>query len=112
MTRISEHFELALTEVLLRTDNEIGRAHEDTEKGVPGAKGRLAQAEARHAEVSARRDRRRGELERQAAIPLQGVERLASVLILPASGARRIGGAAPPAIARDRDDGHARSDRA
>ena len=81
--RIREHVELALTEVLLRTDNEIGRAHEDTEKGVPGAKGRLAQAEARHAEVSARRDRRRGDLERQAAITLQGVERLASVLILP-----------------------------
>ena len=81
--RISEHVELALTEVLQRTDNEIGRAYEDTQKGVPGAKGRLAQAEARHAEVTARRDRRRGELEQQAAITLQGVERLASVLVLP-----------------------------
>ena len=81
--RIRAHVELALTEVLQRTDNEIGRAHEDAGKGVAGAKGRLAQAEARHAEVTARRDRRRGELERQAAITLQGVERLASVLILP-----------------------------
>ena len=81
--RIREHVEMALTEVLQRTDNEIGRAHEDREKGVPGAKGRLAQAEARHEEVTARRDRRRSELERQAAITLQGVERLASVLILP-----------------------------
>ena len=81
--RIRAHVELALTEVLQRTDNDIGRAHEDAGKGVAGAKGRLAQAEARHAEVTARRDRRRGELERQAAITLQGVERLASVLILP-----------------------------
>ena len=81
--RIRAHVELALTEVLQRTDNEIGRAHEDSAKGVAGAKGRLAQAEARHAEVTARRDQRRGELERQAAITLQGVERLASVLILP-----------------------------
>lgn len=81
--RIREHVELALREVLLRTDNEIGRAHEDAGKGVTGAKGRLAQAEARHAEVTARRDRRRSELERQAAITLQGVERLASVLVLP-----------------------------
>ena len=81
--RIRAHVELALTEVLQRTDNEIGRAHEDTAKGVPGAKGRLAQAEARHAEVTARRDRRRGELEKQAALTLQGVERLASALILP-----------------------------
>ena len=81
--RIREHVELALTEVLQRTDNEIGRAHEDTEQGVPGAKGRLAQAEARHAQVTVRRDRRRAELERQGTITLQGVERLATVLILP-----------------------------
>ena len=83
VTRIRAHVELALTEVLQRTDNEIGRAHEDAGKGVAGAKGRLAQAEARHAEVTARRERRRDELERQEAITLQGVERLASVLILP-----------------------------
>ena len=81
--RVRAHVELALTEVLQRTDNEIGRAHEDAGQGVAGAKGRLAQAESRHAEVTARRERRRAELERQAAITLQGVERLASVLILP-----------------------------
>ena len=53
------------------------------ENNVIGAEGRLAQAEARHAEVMARRDRRRYEFERQRALTLQGVERLASVLILP-----------------------------
>jgi len=50
---------------------------------VTGAEGRLAQAEARHAEVLARRERRRDELKRQRAVTLQGVERLASVLVLP-----------------------------
>ena len=37
----------------------------------------------RHAEVRARRERRREELERQGAVTLQGVERLASALVLP-----------------------------
>ena len=71
------------TEVLQRTDEEIGRAAEERDNNVIGAEGRLAQAEARHAEVMARRDRRRDEFERQRALTLQGVERLASVLILP-----------------------------
>ena len=44
---------------------------------------RLSQAEVRHAEVLARRERRREELERQRAMTLQGVERLASALVLP-----------------------------
>ena len=48
-----------------------------------GAEGRLTQAETRHAEVLARRERRREKLRRQRAVTLQGVERLASVLILP-----------------------------
>ena len=81
--RIAEHVELSLTEVLQRIDEEIGRAAEEVENNVTGAEGRLAQAETRHAEVLARRDRRRDELNRQKGLTLQGVERLASVLILP-----------------------------
>ena len=81
--RIAEHVELSLTEVLHRIDEEIGRTAEDIEKGSTGAEGRLAQAETRHAEALARRDRRRDELRRERAITLQGVERLASALILP-----------------------------
>ena len=81
--RISDHVELSLTEVLLRTDQEIGRATEDVSNQVVGAEGRLAQAEARHDEAMARRERRRRELTQQRALTLQGVERLTSVLILP-----------------------------
>ena len=81
--RIAEHVELSLTEVLQRIDQEIGRAAEEVDKEVAGAEGRLAQAEARHAEVLARRERRRDELKRQRAVTLQGVERVASILILP-----------------------------
>ncbi|WP_420448482.1 helicase-related protein [Candidatus Palauibacter sp.] len=81
--RVAEHVELSLTQVLQRVDDEIGRAAEEVPKGVTGAAGRLAQAETRHAEVAARRERRRDELKRQRAVTLQGVERLASALVLP-----------------------------
>ena len=81
--RIADHVELSLTEVLLRSDQEIGRATEDVANEVPGAEGRLAQAEARHDEAMERRERRRRELTRQRALTLQGVERLTSVLVLP-----------------------------
>ncbi len=81
--RIGKHVELSLTEILQRLDNEVGRAADDAANGVTGAEGRLAQAETRHAEVMARRERRREELGRQRAVTLQGVERLASALILP-----------------------------
>ena len=81
--RIAEHVELSLTEVLQRIDDEIGRVAEEVENNVTGAEGRLAQAETRHAEALARRERRREEFKRQRAVTLQGVERLASVLILP-----------------------------
>ena len=81
--RIAEHVELSLTEVLQRIDQEIGRASEEMDKQVTGAEGRLAQAEARHDEAMARRGRRRRELTQQRALTLQGVERLASVLVLP-----------------------------
>jgi hypothetical protein len=53
------------------------------EQKLPGAEGRLAQAETRHAELLARRERRRIDLDRQRALTLQAVERLASVLALP-----------------------------
>jgi hypothetical protein len=81
--RIVEHVELSLTELLQRTDEEIGKANEDKERGIAGADGRLAQAENRHAELLARRERRRQELERQRSLSLQAVERIASVLVLP-----------------------------
>jgi Superfamily II DNA/RNA helicases, SNF2 family len=81
--RIAEHVELSLTELLQRADEEIGRAAEDVERGVQGAEGRLARAENRHADLLARRERRREELMRQRALSLQGVERITTALILP-----------------------------
>ena len=81
--RIAAHVELSLTEVLQRIDQEIGRASEEVDNQVVGAEGRLVQAEARHDEATARRDRRRCELTQQRALTLQGVERLASALVLP-----------------------------
>ncbi len=81
--RIAEHVELSLTELLQRVDEEIGRAQEAVERGEQGAEGRLAQAENRHTELLARRERRRQELKRQQSLTLQAVERITSVLILP-----------------------------
>jgi superfamily II DNA or RNA helicase len=81
--RIAAHVETSLTELLAKADEEIGRAHEDKEQGIAGAEGRLAQAENRHGELLARRERRRDELSRHRALTLQGVERLASALVLP-----------------------------
>lgn len=81
--RIAEHVELSLTELLQKADEEIGRAAAEVAQGVQGAEGRVAQAEARHAELLARRDRRRRELQQQGALTLQGVERIATVLVLP-----------------------------
>jgi superfamily II DNA or RNA helicase len=81
--RIRAHVELSLTELLERADEEIGRAQEAVDRGEQGAEGRLAQAEGRHAELLQRRERRRKELEQQRALTLQGVERIASVLVLP-----------------------------
>jgi superfamily II DNA or RNA helicase len=83
LERIAEHVELSLTELLQRADEEIGRAATEVDQGLQGAEGRLAQAEARHAELLARRERRRRELTQQRALTLQAVERLASVLVLP-----------------------------
>jgi hypothetical protein len=81
--RVAAHIELSLTELLQRADEEIGRWAAEVDQKAAGAEGRLAQAEARHGELLARRDRRRTEMERQRALTLQAVERLASVLILP-----------------------------
>ena len=81
--RVADHVELSLTELLQRTDEEIGRAAGDVDEGRQGAEGRLAMAEARHAELLARRERRRQELQQQQALSLQGVERMTSVLVLP-----------------------------
>jgi superfamily II DNA or RNA helicase len=81
--RIAAHVELSLTELILRADDEIGRAASDVDQKLPGAEGRLAQAESRHAELLARRERRRLDLERQRSLTLQSVERIASALVLP-----------------------------
>jgi hypothetical protein len=81
--RIAAHVELSLTELLQKADEEIGRAAVDVEQKLAGAEGRLAQAETRHGELLARRNRRRQELERQRSLSLQAVERLTSVLVLP-----------------------------
>ncbi|MBN1661284.1 MAG: DUF3883 domain-containing protein, partial [Anaerolineae bacterium] len=80
---VAAHVEMSLTELMLKTDEEIGRAAVEVEQGVQGAEGRLAQAENRHAELLARRDGRRRELEQQRSLTLQGVECLTSVWILP-----------------------------
>ena len=83
LTRIAEHIELSLTELLQKADEDIGRASADVEQKISGAEGRLAMAENRHAELLNRRDKRRQELQRQRALTLQSVERLTSVLIIP-----------------------------
>ena len=83
--RVADHVELSLTELLQRTDEEIGRAAGDVDEGRQGAEGRLAMAEARQAELLSRRERRREEFQRQQALSLQGVERMTSVLVLPHS---------------------------
>jgi hypothetical protein len=80
---IAAHVELSLTELLQKADDEIGRAAAEIEQGVQGAEGRLAQAEARHADLLHRRERRRQDLQHQRAVSRQGVERLATALLLP-----------------------------
>jgi superfamily II DNA or RNA helicase len=81
--RVAAHVELSLTGLLQRADEEIGRAAAEVDQKIAGAESRIAQAEMRHSELLARRERRRIDLERQRALTLQSVERLASVLVLP-----------------------------
>ncbi len=83
LERIAKHVELSLTELIQRADEEIGRAAAEVEQKVPGAEGRLAQAENRHAELFDRRERRRKELDQERALSLQAVERITSILVLP-----------------------------
>jgi superfamily II DNA or RNA helicase len=81
--RVARHVELSLTELIARADELVGRFQEAVERGDEGARGLLAQAEARQQELLDRRRRRREELERQKSLTLQDVERIASVLVLP-----------------------------
>ena len=83
INRIADHINLSLTELLQKVDEEIGKAAAEVENKVTGAEGRLAQAENRHAELMARREKRRQELEQQRALTLQSVERMTSILVLP-----------------------------
>ena len=83
LKKIAEHVELSLTEVLRRTDHEVGRGLEDIANQVQGAEGRLVQAQNRHSAALDRRERRRRELEQQQALTLQGVERLTTALVIP-----------------------------
>lgn len=81
--RIGRHVEQSLTELLARADEEVGRASDEVDRGTQGAEGRLSQAENRHTELFARRERRRQELQQQRSLTLQSVDRLTSVLVLP-----------------------------
>jgi superfamily II DNA or RNA helicase len=81
--RIAEHVVLSLTELLQKADDEIGRAAAEVEQGIQGAEGRLSQAEGRHAELMARRERRRREFEQQRSLSLQAFDRICSILVLP-----------------------------
>ncbi len=81
--RVTSHIQLSLTELLQKADESIGRFADAVERGDEGAKGLLAQAEARHEELLNRREARKEELDRQRALTLQGVDVLTSVLVLP-----------------------------
>jgi hypothetical protein len=81
--RIADHVELSLTELLSKADEEIGRAAAEVDNKAQGAEGRIAQAETRHTELLARRERRRQELQQQRSLTLQAVERITSILVLP-----------------------------
>ena len=83
LDRVAAHVEISLTELIQREDEKIGRFADERDRGVEGAAGLLAAAEAKHAELVARRERRREELARQRALTIQDVERMTSVLILP-----------------------------
>jgi superfamily II DNA or RNA helicase len=81
--RIRAHVETSLTELIFREDQRMARLQEDLERGVEGAAGNLRQAEMRHGELMARRNRRREELDRQRSLTLQAVERMTTVLVFP-----------------------------
>jgi hypothetical protein len=62
INHIADHINISLTELIQKVDEEIGKAAAEVEKKVTGAEGRLAQAENRHSELMARREKRRQEL--------------------------------------------------
>ena len=80
--RVSAHVELSLTELLQRADEEIGRAASDVEHKLPGAERRSRRPRTAMRTARPPGPRLRGP-ERQRALTLQAVERLASVLVLP-----------------------------
>ncbi len=86
VTRVAEHVELSLTELLRKADEEIGLAAEAVEVKTQGAEGRLSKAEARHADLLARRERRRVEFAQEQSLSLQSIERIATILALPHPG--------------------------
>ena len=59
--RVARYVELALTELVGKEDQRIGKLLEEKEKGAEGAAGLLAQAETRQTELLARREKRRRE---------------------------------------------------
>ncbi|MEM3086215.1 MAG: helicase-related protein [Halobacteria archaeon] len=83
LDRVARHVDIALTELIAREDEKIGRFEEEKKRGVPMADQNLAKALDAHAKLLARRDRRREELKRQRGLKLQNIERLTSVLVLP-----------------------------
>lgn len=83
LERVAAHIHLSLTELLQKADENIGRFADAVDRGDEGAKGLLAAAEARHADLLHRREARKQEIKRQKALTLQGVEVLTSVLVLP-----------------------------
>ena len=83
LERVAEHIQLSLTELLQKADENIGRFADALDRGEEGAKGLLAAAEARYAELLHRRDVRKQEIERQKALTLQAVEVMTCVLVFP-----------------------------
>lgn len=81
--RVAKHVELALTELMAKEDEKLGRLAEERDRGQEGAAGQLAIAEGRFADLDQRRRLRRTELGRQRELTLQGVERIATALVLP-----------------------------
>jgi superfamily II DNA or RNA helicase len=83
LDRVAKHIEISLTELISKEDEKLGRYVEDRERGVEGASGLVSQTVIRMKELEDRRDGRRVELARQRELTLQGVERIASALVLP-----------------------------
>jgi hypothetical protein len=68
--RVKAHVDFSLSELIQREDDRIGKVQLQVERGVEGAAGNVKQAEDRHAELLNRRERRRAELSREAALSL------------------------------------------